>query len=181
MLKINTSAYGFDSVNPLYYSNKIEELRASFLSSIANEKYRIIQVFSDLEVQTEIYFNKVSQMTTGMVSMGNLTTILNQQSTNPKEIKSYFSRLMKLVDFESKEAFNLKKQLESIVDSCKDKEKKLISAFDIIKSEVDKNVQKVLQTLDENAVFKSPVFQWSEELKGHKVKINGVIAEQTNM
>ena len=88
---------------------------------------------------------------------------------------------MKLVDFESKEAFNLKKQLESIVDSCKDKEKKLISAFDIIKSEVDKNVQKVLQTLDENAVFKSPVFQWSEELKGHKVKINGVIAEQTNM
>jgi hypothetical protein len=46
---------------------------------------------------------------------------------------------------------------------------------------VDKNVQKVLQTLDENAVFKSPVFQWSEELKGHKVKINGTIAEQTNM
>jgi hypothetical protein len=50
-------------------------------------------------------------MTTGIVSMGNLTTILNQQSTNPKEVKSYFSRLMKLVDFESKEAFNLKKQL----------------------------------------------------------------------
>ena len=33
-----------------------------------------------------------------------------------------------------------------------------------------------MHTLDETAVLKSPVFQWSEELKGHKVKINGAIA-----
>ncbi len=120
-------------------------------------------------------------MTTGMVNMGNITNILNAQSINLKAVKSYFSKLMKLVDFENKESFNLKKQLQSIVDSCKDKEKKLLAAFDTLKSEVDKNVQKVLQALDQNAVFKSPVFQWSEELKGHKVKIMGTIAEQTNM
>jgi hypothetical protein len=41
---------------------------------------------------------------------------------------------MKLIDFENKEAFNLKKQLESIVDSCKDKEKRLLTAFDTLKS-----------------------------------------------
>ena len=50
-------------------------------------------------------------MTTGMVSMGNITNILNEHPTNSKALKGYFSKLMKLVDFESKEAFNLKKQL----------------------------------------------------------------------
>jgi hypothetical protein len=121
LIKLNASTDGFNSINPLYYSNKIEQLRASFLSSIANQKARIVQAFSDLEVQSEIYFNKVSQMTMSMVSMGNITNVLNEQSTNPKTVKSYFSKLMKLVDFESKETFNLKKQLEAIVDSCKDK------------------------------------------------------------
>lgn len=120
-------------------------------------------------------------MVASMVSMGNVTTYLNEHSSNPKAVKSYFSKLMKLVDFENKEPFNLKKQLEAIVDSCKDKEKKMLNCFELIKSEVDKNIQKVMQTLDETAVFKSPVFQWSEELKGHKVKITGTIAEQTNM
>lgn len=74
-------------------------MRVSFLSSIANEKSRIVQVLSDLEVQSEIYFNKVSQMTASMVSMGNITNVLNEQSRNPKAIKNYFSKLMKLVDF----------------------------------------------------------------------------------
>ena len=41
-------------------------------------------------------------MTTGMVNMGNITNIINEQSTNQKAVKSYFSKLMKLVDFESK-------------------------------------------------------------------------------
>jgi len=74
-------------------------LRVSFLSAITNEKSRIIQAYSDLEIQSEIYFNKVSQMTASIVSMGNITNIINEQSTNPKAVKSYFSKLMKLVDF----------------------------------------------------------------------------------
>ena len=69
------------------------------MSSIANEKSRIVQAFSDLEVQGEIYFNKVSQMTASMIRMGKITHVLNEQSTNPKAVKSYFSKLMKLVDF----------------------------------------------------------------------------------
>ena len=97
--KLNASTDDFNSINPLYYSNKIEELRVSFMSSIANEKSRIVQAYFDLEVQGEIYFNKVSQMTASMVSMGNITHVLNEQSTNPKAVKSYFSKLMKLVDF----------------------------------------------------------------------------------
>jgi len=38
-------------------------------------------------------------MTASIVSMGNITNIINEQSTNPKAVKSYFSKLMKLVDF----------------------------------------------------------------------------------
>lgn len=70
--------------------------------------------------------------------------------------------MAKFVDYESKETFSLRKELELIVDSCKDKEKKLILSFDSIKVEVDKNVQKIIQSLDQSAVFKSPVFHWSE-------------------
>lgn len=41
-------------------------------------------------------------MIASMVSMGNITTYLNEHSYNPKAAKNYFSKLMKLVDFESK-------------------------------------------------------------------------------
>ncbi len=38
-------------------------------------------------------------MTAGLVGMGNINSIINEQSSNPKAIKSYFSKLMKFVDF----------------------------------------------------------------------------------
>ena len=60
-------------------------------------------------------------MTASLVNMGNINNIVNEHSSNPKAIKSYFSKLMKLVDFQGKESFNIKKQLEMITDSCKEK------------------------------------------------------------
>lgn len=56
----------------------------------------------------------------------------------------------------------MRKELELIVDSCKEKEKKLITSFEAIKTEIDKNIQKITQSLDQNAFFKTPVFHWSE-------------------
>jgi hypothetical protein len=41
-------------------------------------------------------------MTANIASMGNISNIVNEQSSNPKAIKSYFFKLMKLVDFEAK-------------------------------------------------------------------------------
>ena len=41
-------------------------------------------------------------MVANMVSMANATIYLNDHSSNPKAVKNYFSKLMKLVDFESK-------------------------------------------------------------------------------
>lgn len=48
------------------------------------------------------------------------------------------------------------------MDSCKEKEKKLITSFEAIKTEIDKNVQKVIQSLDQSSFVKTPVFHWSE-------------------
>lgn len=67
-----------------------------------------------------------------------------------------------LVDYQSKENFSLRKELEVIVDSCKQKEKKLITSFEAIKAEIDKNIQKILQSLDQNIIMKTPVFHWSQ-------------------
>lgn len=38
-------------------------------------------------------------MTASLVNMGNLNNIFNEKYSNPKAIKSYFSKLMKLVDY----------------------------------------------------------------------------------
>ena len=56
-------------------------------------------------------------------------------------------------------------------------------ALEAIKLEVEKNVSKVLVGLEGDLMLKSRrvEFCWSEELKGHKVKISGMVAEQTNM
>lgn len=66
-----------------------------------------------------------------------------------------------------------------MIETCKDKEKKIKTTIDLIKSDLDKNFQKILATLDEKSMLssnKAPVFFWSEEFKGHKIKINGAIA-----
>lgn len=82
--------------------------------------------------------------------------------SNSKTVKNYFNKMANLVDYQSKESFSLRKELELIVDSCKEKEKKLITSFEAIKTEIDKNIQKITQSLDQNAFFKTPVFHWSE-------------------
>lgn len=56
----------------------------------------------------------------------------------------------------------MKKQLDLIVESCQDKEKKVVAAFDAMKAEIDKNIHKVISALDESNVFRSPTFHWSE-------------------
>ena len=56
-------------------------------------------------------------------------------------------------------------------------------ALEAFKLEVEKNVGKVLGGLEGDLMLKPRrvEFTWSEELKGHKVKISGMVAEQTNM
>ena len=48
------------------------------------------------------------------------------------------------------------------MDSCKEKEKKLITSFEAIKTEIDKNVQKVIQSLDQSSIVKTPGFNCCE-------------------
>ena len=91
--------------------------------------------------------------------------------------------MTKMLPINGPEKSTLNKKLENVVVNCEDKQKKLFDALDKSKKELETSIMRISVIL--NAQFalamKAPTFNWSEKLKGHKIKINGSIAEQTAM
>lgn len=91
--------------------------------------------------------------------------------------------MTKTINLKNNEVFSLSTKLEEVVNSCKDKEKKLLDTLNKNATNMQKELQKISISLDQSSMFqmKNPTFFWSENFKGHKVKINGLVAEQTGM
>ena len=81
----------------------------------------------------------------------NSSNFSSKNTHQVENVKNYFRRLMQFVnltDKNNKEVFSLKKQLDIIVETCKEKEMKIKITIDAIKSDLEKNIQKILTTLD---------------------------------
>lgn len=140
-------------------------------------------MFDELRVHGEIYFNKIEQMSMGIAGLSNPHKFIQESEHSAKAFRSYFAKVIKIIgnDSDLNDGFSIKKQIETIADTCKDKKSKLSTSLVAIRNEAEKNFQKILSSLDDSLVFKNANFEWSQTLKGHKVKITDKIVEQTGM
>ncbi len=63
----------------MYYSNKLEDIKIKYLSTIKAEKMKLLNYFEQLEVQGQIYFEKIEQLAIGLINIG--ITIYNTYLT----------------------------------------------------------------------------------------------------
>lgn len=73
-----------------------------------------------------MYFNKCEETMLSLIKMNNPLAYfgnseMNLEQKSAKNIKDYFRKLLTIVNLEDKEGLSLKKKLDSLVESCKEK------------------------------------------------------------
>ena len=157
-------------------------MKEEYFNMIARCRKDVLEQLESLETKGTLYFNRCEETLLELATISNVKNIFGEE-LNERAYKAYFKKILELYSSEDKDGFSVKSKYEHFLEDCRAKEKKITENLDNIGKELGKAVKKAEEILQDSIELTSKIvtLSWSESLKGLKIKIEGMLAEQTGM
>ena len=182
-LNIITTSIRNKTHGSIALAGEIDKLRASTLKTIEDRRRKIEEMFLEINNETIRYFDTLHQMAKDLLTAeGRMEKVIEDMTAGEdaalQEAMERIRQLIGIVELGEEKTFDVSKYLESLVKNAEEKITRLDKSLGKLVPDVAAVINPLLNFLKEEIHTKESglSYIWSEEKKGAKIKISGVLA-----